>query len=337
KKGYIFDGWSVEIPYMMPAENVVAKAKFVKDTFILTTIAENERNEVRYNYGEKVVAPEDPTREGYTFIGWSEDIPTVMPDSNVTITAQWKVNQYNVAFVVDGDTVQTDKYDFGATVEEIAVGDKVGYTFNGWDARVPLLMPAEDLTFNAVWAVDSFNFIYEVVGVVTSANYAYGDSIQLPKNPTRTGYDFVGWSKEIPTVMPNNDVIVVAQWKAKKYNVTYTVDGVTYRDSVTYGENITLKNPVKVGCIFKGWDSEVPLDMPAKDILLKAKFEYTGILTTWSEPQKLFVAGLAEDVEISVYSLFGKLLYVGTAREIDLPTGTYLVTAGEQYKKVIVQ
>ena len=137
--------------------------------------------------------------------------------------------------------------------------------------------------------------------------------------------------------MPDKDVVVVALWKAKKYAVTYTIEGVAYTDSVTYGNNLVLDTPVKVGCIFKGWDIDVPLDMPAKDLKLKAKFEYTGVLTTWSEPQKLFVAGLADDVEITIFTLFGKVLYVGKGREFDLPTGVYLVSAGDQLKKVIVQ
>ena len=337
KSGYIFDGWSAEIPYMMPAEDVRIEAKFTVDAFIFTTIVATERTEVRYNYGEKVEAPKEPTREGYTFAGWSGEIPVTMPDSNVTVSAQWTINQYEIAFVVDGDTVQRDKYDFGAEVEEISVGDKEGYTFNGWDARVPLVMPAEDLVFNAVWSVDSFNFIYEVEGLVTSINYAYGDSIEVPKEPTRVGFEFVGWDNEIPAVMPNKDLVVAALWKAKKYVVSFTIDGVTYKDSVTYGDNLVLETPVKAGYVFAGWDTEVPEDMPAHNIKITAKFEPTGVLTTWTKYQKLFVTGLADDVEVELYDMTGKLIYVGTEREFDLPTGPYVVRTGEQYKKVVVQ
>lgn len=337
KSGYIFDGWSAEIPYMMPAEDVRIEAKFTVDAFIFTTIVATERTEVRYNYGEKVEAPKEPTREGYTFAGWSGEIPVTMPDSNVTLSAQWTINQYEIAFVVDGDTVQRDKYDFGAEVEEISVGDKEGYTFNGWDARVPLAMPAKDLVFNAVWSVDSFNFIYEVEGLVISANYAYGDSIEVPKDPTRVGFEFVGWDNEIPAIMPNKDLVVAALWKAKKYVVSFTIDGVTYKDSVTYGDNLVLETPVKAGYVFAGWDTEVPEDMPDHNIKITAKFEPTGVLTTWTEYQKLFVTGLADDVEVELYDMTGKLIYVGTEREFDLPTGPYVVRTGEQYKKVVVQ
>ncbi|MEE0912501.1 MAG: InlB B-repeat-containing protein [Paludibacteraceae bacterium] len=337
KSGYIFEGWSTEIPYMMPAEDVRIEAKFSVDAFIFTTIVDAERTEVRYNYGEKVKAPKEPTREGYTFAGWSEEIPSTMPDSNVTVSAQWTINQYEVAFVVDGDTVQVDNYDFGADVEEISVGDKEGYTFSGWDARVPLAMPAKDLVFNAVWVVDSFNFIYEVEGLVTSINYAYGDSIEVPKDPTRKGYEFVGWDNEIPAIMPNKDLVVTALWKAKKYVISFTIDGVTYKDSVTYGDNLVLETPVKAGYVFAGWDTEVPEDMPDHNIKITAKFEPTRVLTTWTEYQRLFVAGLADDVEVELYDLSGKLIYVGTEREFELPTGPYVVRTGEQYKKVVVQ
>lgn len=337
KSGYIFDGWSAEIPYMMPAEDVRIEAKFAVDAFVFTTIVDAERTEVRYNYGEKVKVPKDPTREGYTFAGWSGEIPVTMPDSNVTLSAQWTINQYEIAFVVDGDTVQRDKYDFGAEVEAISVGDKEGYTFNGWDARVPSIMPAKDLVFNAVWVVDSFNFIYEVEGLVTSINYAYGDSIEVPKAPTRVGFEFVGWDNEIPAIMPNKDLVVTALWKAKKYVISFTIDGVTYKDSVTYGDNLVLETPVKAGYVFAGWDTEVPEDMPDHNIKITAKFEPTGVLTTWTKYQKLFVTGLADDVEVELYDMTGKLIYVGTEREFDLPTGPYVVRTGEQYKKVVVQ
>lgn len=339
KKGHTFVGWNAEIPSIMPSKNVTIQAQFVVDTFTFTTIVLDERNESRYTYEQNVETPAEPVREGYTFTGWSDEIPTTMPDSNVTVTAEWAINQYNVAFVVDGDTVQIDTYDFEAKVEEISVGDKEGYTFNGWDAKMPAKMPAKDLVFNAVWQVNTHNFTYVTARNTFSISYSYGDSIIVPSDPTRKGYKFLGWSDEIPATMPDKDVKVNALWEAKKYAVTLIVDGVVLRtDSIVYGDSLKIEKQKKLGHVFKGWDYEVPETMPAKNFTLTAKFVPSSKLIAWTEKQKLFVAGLPDDAEITVSDLRGRMIYRGTKREIDLPTGgIYMVKGCNQYKKLMVR
>ena len=337
KEGYIFVGWNTEIPYTMPAEDVSIEAEFAIDEFRFTTIVESVISEETYKFGEEIKAPKEPTREGYTFKGWKIEIPKTMPARDIVAEAEWEVNQYTVTFIADKDTVQTDKYDFGANVEEISIGDKEGYTFVGWDAKVPSQMPAEDLTFHAVWESNKYNFVYEIEGEVFTYDYSFGDTIKLPDTPTRTGYTFLGWSKDIPTIMGDSDIVINALWRVNKYAVTRTIDGVTKTDSVAFGEHLDIETPVKVGYAFKGWDIEVPENMPAKNLKIVAKFEPIGKLMTWTEDEKLFVSGLAEDVEIFIFDWTGKVLYNGKEREFELPTGVYIIQANEEYKKVVVQ
>ena len=337
KEGYIFVGWNTEIPYTMPAEDVTIEAEFAIDEFRFTTIVEGVISEETYKFGEEIKAPKEPTREGYTFNGWSIEIPETMPAKDIVAEAEWEVNQYTVTFIADKDTVQTDKYDFGANVEEISIGDKEGYTFVGWDAKVPSQMPAEDLTFHAVWEAKKYNFVYEIEGEVFSYEYSFGDTIKLPDTPTRTGYTFIGWSKEIPSIMGDSNIVINAQWRVNKYAVTRTIEGVTKTDSVAFGEHLDIETPVKTGYAFKGWDIEVPENMPAKNLKMVAKFEPLGKLMTWTEHEKLFVTGLAEDVEIFIFDWTGKVLYNGKEREFELPTGVYIIQANEEYKKVVVQ
>ena len=92
KTGYTFMGWEPEIPATMPAENMTITAKWRINQYTVTfdTDGGSAVAPITQDYGTTITAPADPTREGYTFIGWDKAIPTTMPAENMTITAKWK-------------------------------------------------------------------------------------------------------------------------------------------------------------------------------------------------------------------------------------------------------
>ena len=154
REGYTFTGWDRDIPAIMPAENVTVTAKWVVNQYTITfdTAGGSAVASITQDYGTAIAAPADPTREGYTFIGWDKAIPATMPAENMIITAKWKVNQYTITFDSNGGSeIAPITQDYGTAITAPADPTREGYTFIGWDKAIPATMPAEDLTITAQW------------------------------------------------------------------------------------------------------------------------------------------------------------------------------------------
>lgn len=100
--------------------------------------------------------PADPTKEGYTFIGWyngeSEWNFETPVTADLTLTAKWQVNQYTITFKPEnGGQDIVIKQDYGTAITPPAAPTRTGYTFAGWDKTIPTTMPAGDMTITARW------------------------------------------------------------------------------------------------------------------------------------------------------------------------------------------
>ena len=92
REGYTFIGWDKAIPVTMPAENMTITAKWKVNSYTITfdTNGGSTIAPITQDYGTAIAAPANPTKEGYTFVGWNTEIPATMPAENVTIKAKWK-------------------------------------------------------------------------------------------------------------------------------------------------------------------------------------------------------------------------------------------------------
>ena len=115
----------------------------VKEYTITYKVDGEEYATETYDFGADVTAIAEPTKEGYTFSGWSE-VPATMPANDVEVTGTFTINNYTITYIVDGEEYATETYDFGAVVTPIAAPVKVGYTFSGW-SEIPATMPANDV------------------------------------------------------------------------------------------------------------------------------------------------------------------------------------------------
>lgn len=112
--------------------------------FTLLYLVDNiEYKSYEYDYGETITAEVEPTKEGYTFSGWSE-IPETMPAHNVTVTGTFDVNQYTITYMIDDEVYQTESWDYGSTIIPPSAPEREGYTFDWID--LPETMPAHDIT-----------------------------------------------------------------------------------------------------------------------------------------------------------------------------------------------
>ena len=175
--------------------------------------------------------PADPTKEGYTFIGWYKgeekwnfaDAVT----KAMTLTAKWQLNQYTITFdTAGGSEVPSITQDYGTAITPPAAPTRTGYTFAGWNREIPTTMPAGDMTITARWTVNQYTITFkpENGGQDVVIKQDYGTAITAPANPTKTGYTFAGWDKTIPSTMPAGDMTITARWTENRVIVIIRPD-----------------------------------------------------------------------------------------------------------------
>jgi len=287
KEGYTFSGWS-EIPETMPAHEVMVIGTFSVNKYKLTyTVDGEEYKSYELDYGASVTLEAAPTKEGYTFSGWSE-IPETMPAHDVTVTGSFTTNKYKLIYTVDGEEYKSYELDYGTTITPEPEPSKEGYTFSGW-SEIPETMPAHDVNVTGTFSINSHKLTYVVDGEeYKSYELEYGATITPEPAPEKEGYTFSGWS-EIPETMPARDVMVTGTFSVNKYKLTYTVDGEEYKSyELDYGASITLEAaPTKEGYTFSGW-SKIPETMPAHDVTVTGSFTINSYKLTYMIDDKVY-------------------------------------------------
>ena len=258
-----------------------AKWEINQYTITFDTNGGSEIAPITQDYGTKITAPDNPTRKGYTFRGWNKEIPETMPAENITVKAQWKINQYTITFDTNGGSeIVPITQDYGTKITAPDNPTRKGYTFKGWDKEIPETMPAENITVKAQWEINPYTITFDTNGgsEIAPITQDYGTAITAPDNPTRKGYTFKGWNKEIPETMPAENITVKAQWEINQYTIAFDTNGGSEIAPITqdYGTAITAPdNPTRKGYTFKGWDKEIPETMPAENITITARWKDT--------------------------------------------------------------
>lgn len=141
RQGYAFDGWSIggniiNADFIITA-NTLVEAVWTR-LYTLTKINDGAQNSQSYREGTSITL-DTPTKAGHTFIGWyavgssAAHATTFNITEDLTLTAQYSVNQYTLTLVVDG-TATPETHDYGTSVE-LTTPEKANYTFVGWFAE----------------------------------------------------------------------------------------------------------------------------------------------------------------------------------------------------------
>jgi uncharacterized repeat protein (TIGR02543 family) len=258
-----------------------------------------------YNIGDAIIKPTDPKREGYRFLGWSEDGATIvdpkttMPAENLTYIAVWE-EEYSVTYNPNGGNttcVDNNAYIKGEIVTVCATQPtKTGYTFAGWNdgtntyqAGNTFIMPAGDVTLTAQWTANT-NTAYKVEHYQQNVDDTYPttpyetdaltgttDATVTPLVKTYEG--FTSPATQTVKIAADGSLVVRYEYTRNSYQLTWDLAGGsitaagTAAGSVKYGAQLTAPKLERVGYTFVGWDPAVPATMPATDVTYTAIWE----------------------------------------------------------------
>lgn len=253
KEGKTFSGWNTD--FSKVTSNLYVQALYTTNEHTVTFKDDegNVLNVQKVPYGSSANPPIPPTKQGYTFWGWDKSFNYITSD--ITISAKYEQNQFNVWFVnYDGSVLKHEKVAEGSAATAPESPIRTGYTFTGWDKEFDNI--ASDTIITAGYKINHYSVTFKDFDgrVLSTQTVPYGSSAVKPINPVRAGYTFTGWDKSFDTI--TSHLTVNAIYNINKYTVTFKNESgsVLSTQSVNYGTRATApKSLTKSGYTFIGW------------------------------------------------------------------------------------
>ena len=216
---YIFLGWDKN--FTSVKSNLTVKPLYNSSKYSVQYFDESGKliKEENVSYGASVEAPSAPTKEGYTFIGWSESSNIVTKD--LKIYPKYEIITFVVRFYDEvGLIIDEQIIEYGKSAIAPEAPTKEGYTFKGWDEKLtnikqdlevyPLF---EEITFEVTF-LDIYSNVIEVQKV------KQGEAAVAPEAPTMDYYSFTGWDKKFNNITQNLTVRATYQKQSNNYATT---------------------------------------------------------------------------------------------------------------------
>lgn len=365
--GYTFKGWEpAVVNKAIEDATYVAQWTVNQYTISFDTDGGSTIDPITDDFGADITVPENPTKEGYTFVEWVDendepaDVPTVMPAEDTALKATWEINKYDISLDAEGGKLADGNETYAAADVEYATDlatygvpmaepTKTGYTFLGWSetegsttaeiAEIPATMPADDIIYYAVWEINEYTITFDTDGgsTIDPITDDYDAAITVPNDPTKEGHTFAGWVDEdnnpadVPTTMPAEDTNLKATWTVNSYKLNYVdreADVAGYPTDVKYGEAIPVPaTPNNPGFVFLGWydaSGKQPSDygvMPAGDLEFTAKWNGISGVEYLFEVYEMKVDGTYPETATSTTTLTGQVGETVTVSSYTAPEG----------------
>ena len=297
KAGYNFVGWTgsngeePSLEVIIPTgshENKAYTANWEMINYYLTYDLNggsgNITDTTAYHITDVVVLTNtEPTKNGYTFNGWKHNDTTVTQVTfgvgDITVVADWTVVEYTISYTLNGGSA-TNPTSYTVESESIVLTNptKLGYTFTGWTGSngdepslevVILAGSTENKAYTANWSEPIVYTITYTLNGGTATNtttYTVESNAITLTNPTKPGYNFVGWTgsngdePSLEVVIESGSTenkVYTANWSEPiVYTISYTLNGGIATNPTSYtveSEGIILANPTKDYYTFVGW------------------------------------------------------------------------------------
>ncbi len=257
-----------------------------------------------YNEGENLLIYETEDKEGYKFsyyeglndTYYAGDLYII--DQEDILIPHYELINYSIRFYDEELEINSLKDTYNINDEVVLpVYEKEGYNFLGWYdndmfygealkiieegsiGEICLYALVEVIMVNV-----SYDLNYDPAPVYDDSLLEYGELLNKPSNPTRSGYTFLGWFKNDEEFNFNepikDDITIVAKWEKIiiTYKVTFINDGEVNEVIVNENELVTKPvEPIKEGYNFLGWYKDEKLydfnEEVNEDLILTAKWE----------------------------------------------------------------
>ncbi len=273
RRGFRFVGWTNH-PEVMPDHDVEFSAQWIPESYKLSVVANGDTLfACDYLYRDVIGALPALNVEGYTFMGFSSEVPVMMPDSNVVLTAVLQTNKHLLHVVADGDTVFSDTLLYG---ESISMDDYLpvtpeGYSFQ-WLPVSILSMPDHDVTLSGTFVRLQYGLtISDDDSIYVERLYFFGDSIRIEK-PTKLGYRLTNWS-DLPSVMPAHPVDFTLDWSRESYWFSVSIEETEFFSAnYFYGDTIAYPSFPDSTNYRLYWSADLPVVMPDSDLAISGEW-----------------------------------------------------------------
>ncbi|MDZ5726405.1 InlB B-repeat-containing protein, partial [Acetobacterium sp. K1/6] len=265
----------------------VVKTPLIYEVYFNTN-GGNEMGAQSAEYNTLLTEPGQPTREGYSFIGWFKDPGFAYPwnfESDrimgvTTLYAKWEINTYFVHFDPQGgsDTFSPITAEYGANIEEpTPIPTRSNYVFLGWYKDIGCNTPwnftedtiTGDTTLYGKWDATALTVTFDSQGgsVVGSISADYNMMISCPSDPFKPGFTFKGWYQDaacnavwtFASDRVQSDLTLFAKWDVNLYTVSFdSLGGSAVPAQTAQNESVTAKpvDPIRSGYSFGGWFKE---------------------------------------------------------------------------------